>query len=167
MQTYTYPVFPLILIILGYGLVGLAIISAIFTIDYSDSEGIAGSVVGSIGLLAIGSMVISFRARFSIDRNMRLILKEYRVFGARLSTEKMNIPEHPDRILVVPKEKNVKGYVSAVVPFRYRLNSYDLYFSSGHQLFQIIKTDRKRALKIAEMIGGAMNLEYTVKESRK
>lgn len=50
------------------------------------------------------------------------------------------------------------------MPFGYNLNSYDVYVGMNNSIVQIIKTDRRRAMKIAEFIKSVTHLEYTVKE---
>jgi hypothetical protein len=164
LRRLSYPVFPLILVLLGYGLLGVAICSFLFSMDYSDPESLGTTLVGSIGFLAIGMMMITFRARFTIDATSKTIHKEYRVFGGRLSTEKIRIPENPEHIVILPKKKMGKGYVNAVVPFRYPLKSYDVFIAAGSRRIPIIKTDRKRAVKIADLIRSEISLEYIMEE---
>ena len=52
----------------------------------------------------------------------------------------------------------------AAVPFGYDLNSYDVYFSLKNSIVPIIKTDRSRAIKIAEFIKSVTQMEYSIKE---
>ena len=152
MKNYTYNLFPLALVILGYFLIGLSFYSAIFTIDYSALEDSSSRIVGTLGFLGIGLLLVTFRTRFSVDEKRLLILKEYRVFGGKLSIDKIKIPKEAYEILIVHRKKRGKGYINAVVPFAYDLNSYDVYFSLKNSMVPIIKTDRKRSKKIAEFI---------------
>jgi len=152
MKKYTYNLFPLVLILIGFLLICLSVYSAIFAIDYSELEESAGQIVGAIGFLAIGLFLITFRSRISVDEKKLLIVKEYRVFGGKLSQEIIRIPEKAYEIIIVPKKKRARGYVNAVVPFGYNLNSHDVYFALANSRVPIIKTDRKRAIKIVEFI---------------
>ena len=76
MKNYTYNLFPPALVILGYFLIGLSIYSAIFTIDYSALEDSSSRIVGTLGILGIGLLLLTFRTRFSVDEKRLLILKE-------------------------------------------------------------------------------------------
>ena len=165
MKNYAYNLFPLALVILGYIFIGLSIYSASFAIDYSTSGDSSSRIVGTVGFLGIGLLLVTFRTRFSVDERRLLILKEYRVFGRNLSTDKIKIPKEADRILIVPKKKRGKGYINGVVPFGYDLNSYDVYFGLKNSSIPIIKTDRKRAIKIAEFIKSVTQIEYSVKNN--
>lgn len=108
MKNYTYNIFPIALVILGYIFIGLSVYSAIFAIDYSAFEDSSSRIIGTIGFLGIGLMLITFRTRFSVDEKMLLILKEYRVFGGKLSTEKIKIPKEANKIFIIPKKKEEK-----------------------------------------------------------
>jgi len=165
MKNYAYNLFPPALVILGYIFIGLSLYSATFVIDYSALEDSPGRIVGAFGFLGIGFLLVTFRTRFFVDEKRLLILKEYRVFGRNLSTEKITIPKEADRILIVPKKKRGKGYINGVVPFVYDLNSYDVYFGLKNSSVSIIKTDRRRAIKIAEFIKSVTQIEYTIKDN--
>lgn len=165
MKNYAYNLFPLALVILGYIFIGLSIYSATFSIDYSALEDSSSRIVGTVGFLGIGLLLVTFRTRFFVDEKRLLILKEHRVFGRNLSTDKIPIPKEADRILIVPKKKRGKGYINGVVPFGYDLNSYDVYFALKNSSVPIIKTDRRRAIKIAEFIKSVTQIEYSIKKN--
>lgn len=165
MKKYAYNLFPLALVILGYIFIGLSIYSATFAIDYATLEDSSSRIVGTVGFLGIGLLLVTFRTRFYVDEKRLLILKEYRVFGRNLSTDKIKIPKDTDRIFIVPKKKRGKGYINGVVPFGYDLTSFDVYFSLKNSSVPIIKTDRKRAIKIAEFIKSATQIEYSLKNN--
>ena len=165
MSKYTYNVFPLIFVILGYGLIGLSVYSGINSIDLSAIEDSSESIVGALGFLGIGLSLITFRSHIMIDANNQLILKEYRILGGRLSKEKIRIPKDADEILIIPKKKQGKGYFRAVIQFGYNINSYDMYFGVNGGVVQIIKTDRKRAIRIAELINKTTDIEYSIKNN--
>ena len=165
MKNYTYNLFPLALVILGYIFIVLSIYSAIFTIDYSALEDSASQIVGALGFLGIGLLLVSLRTRFSVDEKRLLILKESRVFGGKLSTDKIKIPKEANEILIVPQKKRGKGYINGVIPFGYDLKSYDVYFSLKNSIVPIVKTDRSRAIKIAEFIKSVTQMEYSIKKN--
>jgi len=165
MKNYSYNLFPLAIVILGYIFIGLSLYSATFTIDYSALEDSSNRIVGTVGFLGIGLLLVTFRTRFFVDEKKLLILKEYRVFGKNLSTDKIKIPKEADRILIVPKKKRGKGYINGVVPIGYDLKSYDVYFGLNNSSVPIIKTDRKRAIKIAEFIKSVTQIEYSIKNN--
>ncbi len=165
MKNYAYNLFPLALVILGYIFIGFSIYSATFAIDYSALEESSGRIVGMVGFLGIGLLLVTFRTRFFVDEKRLLILKEYRVFGRSLSTDKIKIPKEADRILIVPKKKRGKGYINGVVPFEYDLNSYDVYFGLKNSSVPIIKTGRRRAIKIAEFIKSVTQIDYSIKNN--
>lgn len=105
--------------------------------------------MGTLGFLGIGLLLVTFRTRFSVDEKRLVILKETRI----------------NEILIVNKKKRGKGYINAVVPFGYDLNSYDVYFGLKNNVFLIIKTDRRRAIKIAEFIQSVTQVEYSIKDN--
>ena len=109
MKNYSYNLFPLAIVILGYIFIGLSIYSATFSIDYSALEDSSGRIVGTVGLLGIRFLLVTFRTRFFIDEKRLLILKEYRVCGKNLSTDEIKIPKEAVRIIIIPKKKRGKG----------------------------------------------------------
>ena len=163
MKNYTYNLFPLLFVVIGYGFIGLTIYSAIFLIDYSDIEESSSAIAANLGFLAIGFILITLRSKFTIDSQSQLITKEYRVFGMKLSKDRIIIPRQAKEIIIVKKKKRGKGYYQAVIAFGYNLTSYDVFFDSDNGVVRIINTDYKRAVKIAELIKNELKLEYTIK----
>lgn len=162
MKQYSYFLFPVILLVIGFLGLGFSVYSLIFNVDYSNLTEEYQSLVGALGFGLIGAILVTFRGKLSIDTVRMQIVKEYRVFGFKLSREEVKIPQQTNQILVKQKMKEGRGYIQAAIGFGYKIKSCDVYFDSNSRLIRIINTDYKRAIKIAELIKETLNLNYVI-----
>ena len=128
MKQYSYFLFPVFLIVIGFLGIGFSVYSLIFIVDYPNLTEEYHTGVGALGFGFIGAILTTFKGKLSIDTVRMYIVKEYRVFGLRLSREQVKIPQQTKQILIKQKTKEGRGYVQAAVGFGYKIKSCDVYF---------------------------------------
>lgn len=154
--------FPPLFIILGVAAIGLSIYLSVFSVEYSNLHEEYQQLVGALGFGLIGLVPVTFRGRFQVENETMQILKEYRAFGFLLSREKVKIPGNATHVIIQQKTKQGRGYVQAVVGFGYTVHSSDVYFATRKGAIPIIKTDLKRALKIAGILKENLQIDYSI-----
>ncbi len=149
--------------VIGFLGIGFSLYSLIFIVDYSNLTEEYHTLVGALGFGLIGAILTTFKGRFSIDAVRMQIVKEYRVFGFKLSSEKVKIPPLTSQVLIKQKSKEGRGYIQGAVGFGYKIKSCDVYFDSNRRVIRIINTDYKRAIKIAELLKETLSIDYLIK----
>ena len=163
MRPYSYFLFPVFLIVIGFVGIGYSVYSLIFLVDYSNLTEEYHTLVGALGFGLIGAILTTFKGRLSVDTVRMLIVKEYQVLGFKLSREEVKIPQQTKQILIKQKIKEGRGYIQAAVGFGYKIKSCDVYFDANPRMIRIISTEYKRAIKIAELLQETLNLNYVIK----
>ena len=163
MRQYSYFLFPVFFIVIGFLGIGFSMYSLIFMVDYPNLTEEYHTLVGALGFGLIGGILTTFRGKLSVDTAKMKIIKEYRVFGLRLSREEVKIPQETKQILIKQKTKEGRGYVQAAVGFGYKIKSCDVYFDSNRRMIRIISTEYKRAIKIADLLKETLKLDYLIK----
>lgn len=163
MKQYSYLLFPVPLVVLGFLGLGFSVYELIFMVDYPNLAEEYHTLVGALGFGLIGAILTTFKGSLSIDTVRMQIVKEYRVFGLKLSGEEVKIPQGTSQISIKQKIKKGRGYIQAVVGFAYKIKSCDVYFDSNPRMIRIISTEYKRAIKIAELLKETLNLNYVIK----
>ncbi len=163
MKQYSYSLFPVFFIVIGALGIGFFLYSLIFIVDYSNLTEEYHSLVGALGFGLIGAILTTFKGRFSIDPVKMQIVKEYRVFGFKLSNDIVKIPLSTSQVLIKQRLKEGRGYIQAAVGFGYKIKSCDVYFDSNRRMIRIINTEYKRAVKIAELLKETLGIDYLIK----
>jgi hypothetical protein len=163
MKQYSYFLFPVFFIVIGILGIGFSLYSLIFIVDFSNLTEEYHSLVGALGFGLIGGIFITFKGRFSIDLVKMQIVKEYRMFGFKLSREEVKIPPSTSQVMIKQKSKEGRGYIQGAVGFGYKIKSCDVYFESNNRMIRIINTDYKRAIKIAELLKETLSIDYLIK----
>jgi hypothetical protein len=107
----------------------------------------------------IGLIMVSFRSKLTIDIHSGYVIKEAGLLNFSLSREKIKIPDNCKKMIIRSKTKTGTGYYRYVLPVSYNFTSFDMFFYSQSGLKRLINTDKSRALKIAEFMRSALNIE--------
>ncbi len=162
MKQHSYFLFPVFFIIIGFVGIGISVYSLIFTINYSNLNEEYQTLVGALGFGLVGAILTTFKGRFSVDTAKMQIIKEYRVFGFRLSNDKVKIPPKANQVLIQQKLKEGRGYIQGAIGFGYKIKSCDVYFATNRGAVRIINTEYKRAVRIAELLKESLSLDYRI-----
>ncbi len=164
MRKLSYPLFPFYLRFVGFLIIAGSIVAAITVVDYSDPEDAASTLGGLLAFLAIGMVLASFRNNVYI-LNSSYLIKHYKILGLGVSKEKVKIPKNVSGLLLKTKLKTGRGYVKAAVGFGYTIKSTDIYFLVNGNTIPVIKTDKRRALQIADFLKSELSVDYIVDDS--
>jgi len=162
MKKYSYNLFPKPLIVAGYTMIVLAIVTLFVNIHPGQFEDRKADFVTSVGIAFIGLILVSFRSGIFLDEKSGILIKESGFMGITLSSEKVRIPRNCDKILIKQKNKTGTGYYRAVLPVDYKLKSFDMFFHSDSGVVRFMNTDCSRALKIAEFFKSNLKIDYTL-----
>ena len=160
MKQYSYFLFPVLFRTIGFLGIGISVYLLIFNVEYSKLNEVYQSLVGAIGFGLMGLILTSFKGKISIQKDKMQVIKEYRVFGLKLSADNVKIPANAYQVLIQRKSKKGRGYIQGVVGFGYRLESCDLFFVTDRSTVRIINTEYNRAVIIAELLRETLNFEY-------
>jgi len=162
MKQHSYSLFPVLFRIVGFIGIGFSVYSLIFNVEYSNLDEAYQPLIGAVGFGLMGLILTTFKGRISIHTDKMQIIKEYRVFGFKLSTDIVKIPPNAYQVLIQRKSKKGRGYIQGVVGFGYNLESCDLFFVTNRGAVRIINTEYKRAVIIAELLKETLNLDYQI-----
>ena len=159
MKEYSYHLFPMPLVILGYMLLIFAVICLMVSIFSISSENPFNGFAISFAFIFIGLIMTLFRSKIIIDNTSGCVLKESCLAGMIFSKEKIQIPGNCSGIVIKEKMKKGTGYYRFVLPVSYFFKSADMFFKTDSSMVRLINTDLKRALKIAEFLQSNLKLE--------
>ncbi len=158
MPKHSYFLFPLWMIIISYIVLIFSIIIAFIGLN----AGNYAEMISLIPFVLITLIIITFQSVIMVEKPSNRMIKQSKMLGISLSSEKIRIPKECSVIL---KKKSItgKGYYKAAVGVSYKLNACDMYFvTPTKRLTRIIKTDSKRALKIADFLKRTLDLDYVI-----
>jgi hypothetical protein len=158
MKKYSYNMFPIQLIVLGYILILISFIGIYIDFDKSLDK----SIGYSIGFFFVGLIIVTFRSSIIIDSTSEYILKKSRMLGMILSKERVKIPKNCKGSVLKKKIKQGTGYYKAVIPMSYKVKSCDMFFYSDKGVVRLLNTDLKRATIIADLIKETLGLGYNI-----
>ncbi len=164
LRSYSYHLFPKFLVIPGYCLMIVAVVLALLNVFPLKGWGLVCNFAASPAFFIIGLIMVSFRSKLTVDISSGYVTKETGLLNMSLSREKIKIPDNCKKMIIRSKAKTGTGYYRYVLPVSYNFTSFDMFFYSPSGLKRLINTDKNRALKIAEFIGSALNIECVIEQ---
>ncbi|MBN2519785.1 MAG: hypothetical protein JXB17_04710 [Bacteroidales bacterium] len=160
MKKETYFLFPYHFLILGFALLVFGFYNIINSIKLFIETIELRDLALNLAFTVIGLIILTTRASFIIDYINKNIIKTVKIFGIRMSDEKIHIPENCKELIIKKKTKRGKGYYKAVIPFFYNLESYDLYLKANSYIKKLISTEQNRASRIAENFKELLGIDF-------
>ena len=165
MNKQTYLLFPVPLLCLGVLLILMSVykftgIILLIITQEIPIEDVTTDIGGSVGIFFIALILWTTRMTFIFLPDESIIQKKMTVLGMNMNDEKIKVPVNT-QLIAIEKQKKGTSYVSLVIPFRYKIKSFDIYLRIGSGLKKIVSTNHKRAFSFAENLKRTMNIDYT------
>lgn len=158
MKKYTYNLFPVQLIVLGYMLIIIGIVGGIYYFNSSLDKSFSLAIIS----ILIGLVMVTYRTSITIDSLANVIVKNSRMFGFSLSNERVMIPKNCKGLVLKQRIKQGTGYYKTVIPMNYDVKSCDMFFYSDKGVVRLLNTDIHRAKIIADLISETLSISYSV-----